>query len=656
MTSKIVVNNIEADSGINTITFINEVTAPTFNGNITGTAATFTTGTFSGNVDIAGALTYEDVTNVDSVGIITARSGIHVTGGNVGIGTDNPGAKTHIDSTTSNTPLVVEASQTNRSRIVFRNNVETGTECNIELFDDDLRFVTNSGERLRITSNGKVGIDNTTPHRQLVVGDGGDISCFGANGGIYFGTSTGGFRNNGAIARAEQAGYHVSGSQVGDLVMAPEADKDLIFSSGSTNTMYERLRLKTGGNIGINDSGPNFHLDVNGNIALREGQVLTWHDGSGNKAGDIYMDSSDNFVIRNTSSVAERLRITSAGLMGVGTNSPATNLDVNGTIQLRAPSNSGGYTTYATRIYSRLDSTHCTVIESYLNNSTAFEMMGSYADGGGSNPRVVLAAGGQKVGINTNNPAESFHVNGTTRLGGGLDYGSTTILNIAPGVVKWDTSGVSGGRLNADQNGNWYLNNKSYPVYDSLGVNMNDIYGANSAANNIGGWVYLGSTQHSAPYPRKAYKISAPNANQGTFVYQVWFNGDANYEWGGLYEIRINNWSESSRFTSVAVTCINGDSDGLRVYAYNNSNGIWVTVNAIWGSLYIRKFGYDDGQRSRGSSLCAVDNGAYLAQADVNGTSGTIPSGYTEVHANDSGGGGYDIENNHRFQAGQGSP
>ena len=81
--------------------------------------------------------------------------------------------------------------------------------------------------------------------------------------------------------------------------------------------MYERLRLTTGGNIGINDSGPNFHLDVNGNIALREGQVLTWHDGSGNKAGDIYMDSSDNFVIRNTSSVTERLRIASDGAITV---------------------------------------------------------------------------------------------------------------------------------------------------------------------------------------------------------------------------------------------------------------------------------------------------------------------------------------------------
>ena len=40
--------------------------------NITGVAATFT-----GNVSIAGTLTYDDVTNVDSVGIVTARSGVY---------------------------------------------------------------------------------------------------------------------------------------------------------------------------------------------------------------------------------------------------------------------------------------------------------------------------------------------------------------------------------------------------------------------------------------------------------------------------------------------------------------------------------------------------------------------------------------------------
>ena len=50
------------------------VTATSFAGNITGT-----TGTFTGNVSVGGTLTYEDVTNVDAVGLITARNGINVT-------------------------------------------------------------------------------------------------------------------------------------------------------------------------------------------------------------------------------------------------------------------------------------------------------------------------------------------------------------------------------------------------------------------------------------------------------------------------------------------------------------------------------------------------------------------------------------------------
>ena len=37
-------------------------------------------GTFSGDVSIGGTLTYEDVKNIDSVGLITARSGIEVSG------------------------------------------------------------------------------------------------------------------------------------------------------------------------------------------------------------------------------------------------------------------------------------------------------------------------------------------------------------------------------------------------------------------------------------------------------------------------------------------------------------------------------------------------------------------------------------------------
>ena len=51
----------------------------------TGEITFVTDAVFNGTVGIAGTLTYEDVTNVDAVGILTARSGIRIgTGGTVG--------------------------------------------------------------------------------------------------------------------------------------------------------------------------------------------------------------------------------------------------------------------------------------------------------------------------------------------------------------------------------------------------------------------------------------------------------------------------------------------------------------------------------------------------------------------------------------------
>jgi hypothetical protein len=101
-------------------------TATHFSGNLTGTAVTATTfvgaltgsltgtatglsgtpdiavrnitgvgATFSGDVNISGTLSYEDVTNIDSVGIITAQAGVRVLGAGVtvaGIATFHDGA------------------------------------------------------------------------------------------------------------------------------------------------------------------------------------------------------------------------------------------------------------------------------------------------------------------------------------------------------------------------------------------------------------------------------------------------------------------------------------------------------------------------------------------------------------------------------------
>ena len=68
--------------------------APNFPNGLTGTAGTFTgainaaSGTITGNLGVGGVLTYEDVTNVDSIGIVTARLGINLVGNDLNVGSN----------------------------------------------------------------------------------------------------------------------------------------------------------------------------------------------------------------------------------------------------------------------------------------------------------------------------------------------------------------------------------------------------------------------------------------------------------------------------------------------------------------------------------------------------------------------------------------
>ena len=94
---------------------------------------TATTASFTGNVSVGGTLTYEDVTNIDSVGLITARNGIEVTDKGVQVGT---GAT--VDSAADNV----------------------------------LTFLTNGSERVRIKSDGFVGINDNNPDTRLSVNSG----------------------------------------------------------------------------------------------------------------------------------------------------------------------------------------------------------------------------------------------------------------------------------------------------------------------------------------------------------------------------------------------------------------------------------------------------------------------------------------------------
>ena len=96
--SEIRVNKLINEAGTGSVELTQGATLPsgkTLSGagslNITGIS------TFGGNVSIAGTLTYQDVTNIDSVGIVTAQTGIKVLAGGadiVGVTTTKGGLTT----------------------------------------------------------------------------------------------------------------------------------------------------------------------------------------------------------------------------------------------------------------------------------------------------------------------------------------------------------------------------------------------------------------------------------------------------------------------------------------------------------------------------------------------------------------------------------
>ena len=130
--------------------------APNFPNGVTGTSATFTTGTITGNLGVGGVLTYEDVTNIDSVGVITARSGILVSSGSsIGIGDASPTKPLTVGTTT---PVILLDDQSGGRTLEIRGPSTTHSATVLTTFSHDLLLGTNNTEKLRITSDGDVAI------------------------------------------------------------------------------------------------------------------------------------------------------------------------------------------------------------------------------------------------------------------------------------------------------------------------------------------------------------------------------------------------------------------------------------------------------------------------------------------------------------------
>ena len=143
-------------------------------------------------MNVTGVLTYDDVTSVDSVGIVTARQGVSITGGDLTISTAAPqitftetngdpdyrmfvngGIFSIVDQTNNIDRFSITSSRITLNETVLINDsilyihdkiVHWGDDNTSMRFPaaDTISFNTNNVERLRIDSNGNIGV-NATP-------------------------------------------------------------------------------------------------------------------------------------------------------------------------------------------------------------------------------------------------------------------------------------------------------------------------------------------------------------------------------------------------------------------------------------------------------------------------------------------------------------
>ena len=117
--------------------------------------------TFSGNVTIGGTLTYEDVTNIDSVGVVTARSGVNVSGGEFKVGTAITVGSAGVSTFSGNVNLNGVSSFAGGVGIADSIFHTGDTNTAIRFSDaDTIQFETGGSQRVRVSAAGSFGIGN----------------------------------------------------------------------------------------------------------------------------------------------------------------------------------------------------------------------------------------------------------------------------------------------------------------------------------------------------------------------------------------------------------------------------------------------------------------------------------------------------------------
>ena len=504
-------------------------------GTLVGVAASF-----SSTVSVGGTLTYEDVTNVDSVGLITARNGIEVTDKGVQVGT---GAT--IDSAADNT----------------------------------LTFLTNGSERLRIQSDGDVGIGTDNPNGTFVV-RGDDLTKairFQSNTS----TQTSMLFQNSTTGYGSDDGLYFGIDQQEDGYFWHFESENLIF--GTANT--ERLRIDSSGRLLLGTttegiaSGDNLTIADSGNCGLTirsgtssQGNIFFSDGTSGNSEYDgfIQYQQDNQAMLFGTGGGTERMRIDSSGNMGIGEASADTRLHIKES------------TTGATGIFIQ-NSNGAT-------NSSADLYFGNWNGSSTTTPQARI----QAINKNVNTAA--------TDLAFWTYSGSSTRERLR---IDSDGDIHHSGSTTSDESNK--LARYLVPSHDTNEEDVVVFQVENESSNNqitFGG----GTASYNAANTIIFRTASAVDTTTGEYRARIDSNGDF------LVQTTSNTeYTRTSGAGSWGYTADTGTNRGSIVHANNADNG--------WSMMYMNKYNWTNGDDGRYINF--YKNGGSLSSIMLN-SSGTI--------------------------------
>jgi len=416
--------------------------------------------------------------------------------GNVGIGTTSPANKLDVVGAGNFTGAVMVGGvldfNTNSIPTTINDKFTLGVNGTsyawIQSYGSRPIYINNEGNNVIFPNNDtRIGIGTTSPGSKIDT-----VISSGTTSGIrfrgYSDASTPYLLSLGTYSYSDQFQIKsVNGLVTMGIVGNTGANPDLAFQTNTT----ERMRITSGGNVGIGTTSPSVKLHVFNSavspaggysvadIVIEESaeaalgiigttySSIYFGDAGTALAGAIVYNHGSDLLDFRTNGNSTKMVINSSGNVGIGTTNPGAKLDVrggsDGDAMISMGSNSvSGILNAPANMYINADSDNdsSSGVIGFGFNRTGYT--------GGTEAMRILENG--NVGIGSTSPAYKLEVNGTAA------FGTTTRTEIGNAATDPVSAGIS------------------YGMFHYSGVGLGIASGAGSSTQGIAFWSHNGSS------------------------------------------------------------------------------------------------------------------------------------------------------------------